>query len=40
MIKDRKELERFEMDDIKKERFTYEEALKIFEAMWQCHLRN
>lgn len=35
MIKDVKELERFEREELKKERFTYKEALKIFEAMWQ-----
>jgi hypothetical protein len=35
VIKDVKELERFEREELRKERFTYKEALKIFEAMWQ-----
>ncbi|HIC92558.1 MAG TPA: hypothetical protein EYP21_11010 [Syntrophaceae bacterium] len=35
VIKDVKELERFERGELKKERFTYKKALKIFEAMWQ-----
>ena len=35
MIKNSKILTEFEADEAKHEKFSYAEALKIFEAMWQ-----
>jgi len=35
MIKDVEYLARFEREELEKENFTYEEALRIFEAMWR-----
>lgn len=35
MIKNPEILARFEAEELKKEKLSYKEALKIFEAMWQ-----
>ena len=35
MVKDAKMLAEFEERELKKERLSYSQALKIFEAMWQ-----
>lgn len=34
MIKNKKLLEKFENDLMKKEKFSYQQALKIYEALW------
>ncbi len=35
MIKDERLLSEFEIEELRKERLSYKEALKIFEALWQ-----
>ncbi|OGL39621.1 MAG: hypothetical protein A2149_02200 [Candidatus Schekmanbacteria bacterium RBG_16_38_11] len=35
MIKDKKIWEEFEREELKAEKLSYHDALKIFEAMWQ-----
>ena len=39
MIKDKKIWEEFEREELKAEKLSYHDALKIFEAMWQEGVR-